>query len=257
MAGIGGTSANVKFAGSHAGVSIGEDGPSQMALEDLAMMRGVPHCVVFYPCDGISAERLVAVGCRPPREWCTSGPVVRRPPVIYTPKRQLRWSGGRRCLRQHAADDVATVVAAGVTVFEALERATSALREAGHQHPRDRRLFGSACRRNPRWSPFGSADRSARSSRLRITTPLGGLGDAVSDAVAEHGITVVSSGSSVREVPRSGKPEELLDRYVASQPSHIVAAVHRQIGSPAPAPATGVRRSSVRDVVVRDLLGAA
>ena len=54
------THLNVKLAGSHAGVSIGEDGPSQMALEDLAMMRGVPDCTVIYPCDAVSAERLVA-----------------------------------------------------------------------------------------------------------------------------------------------------------------------------------------------------
>ena len=50
---------NVKFTGSHAGVSIGEDGPSQMALEDLAMMRSVPGCAVLYPCDAVSTERLV------------------------------------------------------------------------------------------------------------------------------------------------------------------------------------------------------
>ena len=60
MAGI--SSLGVKFAGSHAGVSIGEDGPSQMALEDLAMMRGVPNCTVFYP--SRRGERVSAGGCR-------------------------------------------------------------------------------------------------------------------------------------------------------------------------------------------------
>ena len=59
MAGI--SMLNVKLAGSHAGVSIGEDGPSQMALEDLAMMRGVPNCTVLYPCDAVSTERLMAL----------------------------------------------------------------------------------------------------------------------------------------------------------------------------------------------------
>ena len=62
MAGI--SNLNLKLAGSHAGVSIGEDGPSQMALEDLAMMRAVPNCAVLYPCDGVSAERLVAAAGR-------------------------------------------------------------------------------------------------------------------------------------------------------------------------------------------------
>ena len=53
---------NIKVAGSHAGVSIGEDGPSQMALEDLAMMRAQPNVAVLYPCDGVSAQRLVEGG---------------------------------------------------------------------------------------------------------------------------------------------------------------------------------------------------
>src|SRR5439155_18340117 len=57
---------NVKMAGSHCGVSIGEDGPSQMALEDLAMMRGVPNCTVFYPCDAVSTERLVVLAAVTP-----------------------------------------------------------------------------------------------------------------------------------------------------------------------------------------------
>ena len=70
MAGI--SESNVKLAGSHAGVSIGEDGPSQMALEDLAMMRGVPNCTVLYPSDGVSAERLVALAAAS-RAWSTSG----------------------------------------------------------------------------------------------------------------------------------------------------------------------------------------
>ena len=58
MAGI--SAVNVKLTGSHAGISIGEDGPSQMALEDLAMMRAVPDCAVLYPCEAVSTERLVA-----------------------------------------------------------------------------------------------------------------------------------------------------------------------------------------------------
>jgi transketolase len=73
---------NVKLAGSHAGVSIGEDGPSQMALEDLAMMRAVPGCSVVYPCDAVSAERLVVeMAYTPgPAYMRTSRP---KTPVIY------------------------------------------------------------------------------------------------------------------------------------------------------------------------------
>jgi hypothetical protein len=108
----------VKMAGSHAGVSIGEDGPSQMALEDLAMFRAQPNITVLYPCDAVSAERLVVAAAYQP------GPVyirTSRPktPVIYDASDVFE-VGGLKVLRQ-GGDDVATVVAAGVTVFEALK----------------------------------------------------------------------------------------------------------------------------------------
>src|SRR5688500_6553108 len=109
---------NIKMAGSHAGVSIGEDGPSQMALEDLAMMRAQPNVAVIYPCDGASTERLVE------RMAYHAGPVYMRTsrpktPVIYGPDETFE-IGGLKVLRQ-SAGDVATVIGAGVTVFEALK----------------------------------------------------------------------------------------------------------------------------------------
>jgi len=109
---------NVKFSGSHVGVSIGEDGPSQMGLEDLAMMRAQPNMTVLYPSDAVSAERLVAAAASHP------GPVyirTSRPktPVIYTAD-ELFPVGGSKVLRE-SANDVASVVAAGITLFEALK----------------------------------------------------------------------------------------------------------------------------------------
>ena len=109
---------NVKMAGSHAGVSIGEDGPSQMALEDLAMMRAEPNIAVLYPCDGVSTEKLIE------RMAYHPGPVYMRTsrpktPVIYGPDETFT-VGGLKVLRE-SADDVATVVGGGVTVFEALK----------------------------------------------------------------------------------------------------------------------------------------
>ena len=138
MAGI--SNLNVKLAGSHAGVSIGEDGPSQMALEDLAMARGLPNCTVLYPCDAVSAERLMAVAASTP------GPVylrLSRPktPVIYGPNETFA-PGGSKTLRQSASDAV-TVVGAGVTVFEAL-KAHDALAAQGIVDPRDRCVLGAA-----------------------------------------------------------------------------------------------------------------
>ena len=228
MAGIG--QANIKFAGSHAGVSIGEDGPSQMALEDLAMMRAVPNCAVLYPCDGVSAERLVAVAAA--RQGMvyirTSRPKTE---VIYT--RNDRFEvGGSKILRE-SADDVATVVAAGVTVFEALG-AYERLRQEGI-HIRVIDAYSV--------QPVDASTlvRSGLQTGRKIITvedhyPVGGLGDAVSEAVSEHDITV--SRLAVRQVPRSGKSVELLEKYGISA-SHIVAAVQRQVGSAAEAAAGG------------------
>src|SRR5262249_2270508 len=109
---------NIKLAGSHAGISIGEDGPSQMALEDLAMCRAEPNYTVLYPCDGGSAERLVALAAYHPGPAYirTSRP---KTPVIYSNDETFE-VGGLKVLRE-SAQDVATVVGAGVTVFEALK----------------------------------------------------------------------------------------------------------------------------------------
>mgnify|MGYP003342868585 CR=1 FL=1 len=92
---------NVKLAGSHAGVSIGEDGPSQMALEDLAMMRAQPNIAVLYPCDAVSTERLVE------RMAYTPGPAYMRTsrpktPVIYGPDETFE-IGGLKVIRSSAS----------------------------------------------------------------------------------------------------------------------------------------------------------
>jgi transketolase len=109
---------DVKLTGSHAGVSIGADGPSQMALEDLALYRAEPNCTVLYPCDAVSAERLLALmAYHPgPAYMRTSRP---KTPVIYASDETFR-IGGLKVLRESAAD-VATVIGAGITVFEALK----------------------------------------------------------------------------------------------------------------------------------------
>src|SRR6185295_6936466 len=109
---------NVKLAGSHAGISIGEDGPSQMALEDLAMCRAEPNFAVLYPSDAVCAERLVALAAYHP------GPAyirLSRPktPVIYGNDEAFQ-IGGLKVLRS-SGDDVVTIVGAGITVFEALK----------------------------------------------------------------------------------------------------------------------------------------
>ncbi len=214
MAGI--SFVNMKLAGSHAGVSIGEDGPSQMALEDLAIMRAVPDCTVLYPCDAVSTERLVAqMGAMNGLAYMrTSRP---KTPVIYDASEQFP-IGGSKVLRE-SASDAATVIGAGVTVFEALKAYDELQREGINIRVIDAYSV----------QPIDVAGltKAAQATGGHVITVedhynVGGLGDAVSEALAPAGITV--RRLAVREIPRSGQPEELLDRYGISA-RHIVEAV--------------------------------
>ena len=207
---------NVKMAGSHAGVSIGEDGPSQMALEDLAMMCAQPNITVLYPCDAVSTERLLekAAYHHGPVYMRTSRP---KTPVIYGPDERFEL-GGLKILRRSAAD-VATVIGAGVTVFEALK--AHAEMQAGGVNIRVVDLYSL--------QPIDAASllQCAAETKGRLITvedhyATGGIGDAVAAAVAGGGFTV--KRLAVPEIPRSGTPDQLLDHYGISA-RHIVKAV--------------------------------
>ena len=209
--------ANLKIVGSHAGVSIGQDGPSQMGLEDIAMFRAVLDSVVLYPCDAVSAERLVeaaAAHCglvyiRTTREAS---------PVIYGGEEQFV-IGGSKVLRK-SDRDVATVVVAGVTVHEALAACDELKRE------------GIAIRVVDLYSvkPLDEkALRDAAAATGRIITvedhyPEGGIGEAVRSALADLAAPVRIL--AVRRRPRSGRPEELLDYEEISRRA-IVSEVRR------------------------------
>ena len=97
MAGV--SQSNVKFCGSHAGVSIGEDGPSQMALEDLAMFRTIPGSVVLYPCDAVSAERAVEQAAHPSRHLFISGRAGRRHRCFIQTMKRFRLADRKSCGR--------------------------------------------------------------------------------------------------------------------------------------------------------------
>jgi transketolase len=220
--------ANIKLVGSHAGVSIGEDGPSQMALEDLAMMRAVSGSTVLYPCDANQtahlmaemAERAGIVYLRTTRE---------KTPVIYGADERFP-IGGSRVVRQSAEDKVA-VIAAGITLHEAL-KAYDQLKGAGipvrvidaySVKPIDAKTLLAAAR-----------DTGGRLVVVEDHWFEGGLGDAVLDAfaggegaAAEQGAKVIKL--AVRAMPGSGKPEELMDAAGISA-SHIVAAVKQALG---------------------------
>lgn len=207
---------NVKMAGSHAGVSIGEDGPSQMGLEDLAMMRAQPNVTVLYPSDAVSTERLIErMAYHPgPAYMRTTRP---KTPVIYGPDETFE-IGGLKVLRE-SNSDVASVIGAGVTLFEAL-KAYDELKAQGI-NIRVIDLYSV--------QPVDAAllIRCARATKGQLITvedhyAAGGIGDAVAEAVAPAGFTV--RRLAVSEIPRSGAPADLLDRYGISA-RHIVAAV--------------------------------
>ena len=218
MAGI--SMNNVKLTGSHAGVSIGEDGPSQMALEDLAMMRAIPDAVVLYPCDAVSTERLVAEMAQHHGlvYMRTSRP---KTPVTYDADERFP-IGGCKVLRQ-SADDVAMVVGAGVTVFEALKAhdqlAAEGIRirvvDAYSVQPIDAATLTAGARAAGN-VVFTVEDHYAA----------GGLGDAVSEALVAA--EVVVQRLAIRAIPRSGEPNELIDRFGISA-RHIVEAVKRSV----------------------------
>ena len=214
MAGI--SMLNMKLTGSHAGVSIGEDGPSQMALEDLAMMRAIPNAVVLYPCDAVSTERLMTLmAYHPgPAYMRTSRP---KTPVIYSNEETFT-IGGLKVVRE-SDRDVATVVGAGVTVFEALKAYDQLLAAGTRIRVIDLYSVAPVDR-----DALVAAGRASRGQLITVEDhyAVGGIGDAVAEAVAGAGLTV--RRLAVREIPRSGKPEELLDRFGISA-KHIVEAV--------------------------------
>jgi transketolase len=223
--------ANVKFAGSHAGVSIGEDGPSQMALEDLSLMRATHGCAVLYPCDAVSTERLVVEMAKHKgmAYMRTSRP---KTPVIYGLEESFP-IGGSKVLRQ-SSSDVAAVIGAGVTVFEAL-KAHDQLKSEGINI----RVIDAYSVEPIDARTMIEAGKAAGGTLITVEDhyPSGGIGDAVSEAVAPAGFTVTRL--AVREIPRSGQPDELLDRYGISA-RRIVEAVKQLAASPAQ---PGARRS--------------
>jgi transketolase len=217
MAAISGS--NIKLVGTHAGVSIGEDGPSQMGLEDLAMMCAEPNYTVLYPADAVSAWRAIelAAAHKGPVYIRTSRP---KTAVIYDPGESFA-IGRAKILRQTDSDH-AVVVGAGVTLYEAL-KAHDELQKEGigigvvdlfSVQPVDRDTLLDCC----------------RSSRGRVITvedhyAHGGIGDAVGAALAGESVAVHKL--AVREIPRSGKPDELLDRFGIS--ARAIAAKVRSL----------------------------
>jgi transketolase len=203
VAGI--SQANIKLVGSHVGVSIGEDGPSQMALEDLAMMRAVVGSTVLYPSDAVCAEKLLEQMALA-KGVCFMRTSRPKTPVIYGNDEAFP-IGGAKVLRQNAGDKV-TIVGAGVTLFEALKAADTLKGEGINVTVIDAYSI----------KPLGKKEilAAARKTNNTVITvedhyAEGGLGDAVAGELSVEGVKVHKL--AVNGMPRSGKAEELLAHF--------------------------------------------
>jgi transketolase len=210
---------SIKLCGSHCGVSIGEDGPSQMALEDIAAFRAVHGSVILYPSDAYSAERLTEQAARIPGITYirTSRP---KTPFLYSADTKFSVPGFH-VLRQNEKDQ-ALVVAAGITVHEALKAYEQLKSETIFV-----RIIDLYCVKPIEGAQLAEHLRACNNSLITVEDhyPQGGLGEAVVSALSEAGAWAARFRKlAVNGLPHSGKPDELLDAFGISA-RHISEAV--------------------------------
>jgi len=216
---------NVKFVGTHVGVSIGEDGSSQMGLEDLSLFRAMAQSTVLYPSDAVSA--WYAMDLAAANKGIAYVRIGRpKQPVIYQNNEKFE-VGKAKVLRQ-SKDDAVTVVAGGITLTEAL-KAYDELKKQGVSI-RVIDLF------SVRPVDADTLLKAAAATNNTIITvedhyAAGGIGDAVAEAVGPKGVKIYRL--AVREIPHSGTAEELLAKYKIDS-NAIIEQVHA-VGSTSPA----------------------
>src|ERR1700723_2963305 len=210
---------NINLCGSHCGVSIGEDGPSQMALEDLAMFRAVHGSAVFYPSDAMSTERLTETMARRSgiNYLRTSRP---KTAILYSKDEKFPVPGFK--IPRKSAEDRVTVIGAGITVHEAL-KAADELKSQGTSicvvdlycvKPIDGKALGAQI-----------AATGGRLVTVEDHWAEGGVGEALLGALAPAGAAPSKFKLlAVNGMPHSGKPDELVDAFGISA-RHIVEAV--------------------------------
>jgi transketolase len=197
--------ANIKFVGSHVGVSIGEDGPSQMGLEDIALFGALPDTVILQPADGVSASKLV------PLMVSHHGFVYMRTlrpktPVIYDASEEFQ-IGGSKILKQ-SEDDVLTIAASGITVFEAM-KAADELKAQGINvrvidcysiNPIDEKTLIKSLRETRKQILITVEDHFAH----------GGMGDFAAAAISDMSIQIEKM--AVSQISESGSKDQLLNK---------------------------------------------
>lgn len=213
---------NINICGSHAGVSIGEDGASQMALEDIAMFRSIPGCTIFYPGDVVATEKAVELASN------TKGITfirTNRPPTRVFYSNEQIFEIGKANVVYTSTQDRVLVIGGGVTLIEALDAAAK-LSDMGIAirvldlftiKPIDKQGIIKH-----------ATEVGGRILVIEDHYPEGGIGEAVISAVAEE-TNICVKHIAVREVPRSGKTADLLD-YYGLNAKHIVEYVKQMLG---------------------------
>lgn len=195
--------ANIKFIGSHAGVSIGEDGASQMGLEDISMFRSLLDSVVLYPSDGISTEKLVEEAAS--YEGIVYIRTTRKDTPVLYPDTELFNIGGSKTLKS-SKEDIITVIGAGITLHEAITAYEILKKE------------GITIRVIDLYSikplDLETLKKAAKETKAIITVEdhyeAGGIGEAVTSSFSDNPQTKIYK-MAVRKMPRSGKPEEIIE----------------------------------------------
>jgi len=207
---------NLNCCGSHAGISIGEDGPSQMALEDLALFRSIPGCTVFYPSDAVSMEYAVQIAANT-KGICFIRSSRPNTPVLY--KNDEPFKVGQAKVVVSHTDDKVLLIGCGVTLHEAVKAAEELGKTGIHARVID---------------PFTikPLDRAviehAKACGGRVVTvedhyPEGGIGDAVCSLLAEEKGVVVKK-LAVKSIPRSGPASVLLEKFEIDAKAIVKAA---------------------------------
>jgi transketolase len=198
--------ANIKFVGSHVGVSIGEDGPSQMALEDIAMFGAIPDTIIFQPADAVSAVKLTSLMLS---HYGFAYMRTLRPktPLLYDDNHKFK-IGGSAILRQ-SGEDVLTIAATGITVFEALKAADELKKEninirvldCYSINPIDKNTLTKCLQETKKPILITVEDHFVH----------GGMGDFVIAALAEVDTNCQIAKLAVSQISQSGKKDQLMD----------------------------------------------
>ena len=214
---------NIKFIGSHAGVSIGEDGSSQMGLEEIAMFRALPETVVLYPSDAVSTEKLVYVAAK------HKGNVYlqttrKETAILYGSKQdglaEHEFKIGGACVLKSSASDVATVIGAGVTLHEAL----AAYEELQKENISIRVIDLYSIKPLDLETLKSAAAETKAVITVEDNHKEGGLAEAVLYGLSELDLNIKFRALSVDKIPHSGKPDELLS-FMGIDKNAIIKAV--------------------------------